>query len=159
MRDRLRRNGLEETNVVHTNGRIFPGSPFCFRQLCVFFPPTSCVYKPWVRGASVLKAPFWSPWTDNDCTASLLPTTQALHAVVEASPKQSLHNRSGFQWSLAPTLPASNCRETDPVHDWQRNSITGRVPRSKLSQFHDAHTGIVQVANHCACRELVPHEI
>lgn len=55
MRDRLRRNGLEETNVVHTNGRIFPGSPFCFRQLCVFFPPTSCVYKPWVRGASVLK--------------------------------------------------------------------------------------------------------
>ncbi len=112
-------------------------------------------------GASALKAPSWSPWTDNDCAASLLSTTQALHAVVPASSKHSLHNRASFLDfnGPAPLLSAPKCRETDPTHDWQRNSITGRVPRSKLSQFHNAQTGIVQVANHYACREVVPHEI
>lgn len=124
--------------------------------LCLFL--TSSVYKPWVRGEFTLKAPFWSPWTDNDCTASLLLTKQALHAVVPASPKQSLHNRAcllDFNGPVPPLL-APNCRKSDPTHDWQRNSITGRAPRSALFQFYDAQTGIAQVANHCACRVIVP---
>lgn len=33
---------------------------------------TSSVYKPWVRWESTLKALFWSPWTDNNCSASVL---------------------------------------------------------------------------------------
>lgn len=106
---------------------------------CLYLADFLCVQT--LREASAPKAPVWSPWTNNDCTASLLSSTQALHTVVSGFLKQSSHNRSGMPVFNGPavSLPAPNCRETDPTHDWLRNSITGRVPWSKLSQFRDAH--------------------
>lgn len=52
------------------------------QAVIIFIALTSCVYKPLVREASIPKAPVWSPWTNNDCAASPLSTTQSLHAVV-----------------------------------------------------------------------------
>lgn len=77
-------------------GGKFPGSPVCSRQHGVFILVTSCTYEPWVSGVSAQKAPLWSPWRNNDCTASLLSATQALHAVVSAFLKQKLHHRCRF---------------------------------------------------------------
>lgn len=94
-----KRSGHEEKKVIYPSWELSP-SLLCFRQQCAFLFLTFCMYKPWVRGASALKAPFWSPWTDNDYAASLLSTTQALHAVVPASTKQSLHNRATISMVL-----------------------------------------------------------
>lgn len=120
---------------------------------CLYLADFLCVQT--LREASAPKAPVWSPWTNNDCAASLLSSTQALHTVVSGFLKHSSHNRSGMPVFNGPavSLAAPNRRETDPTHDWLRNSIIGWVPWSKPSQFRDAHVGFVQVANHRASQE------
>lgn len=112
-------------------------------DLCLSRSDFLCV-KPWIRIASALKAPFLSPWT---MTALLVyyqphkPCTPLFQLL-----PNSVHNRASFLDFNGPAPPtlAPNYRETDPTHgNWQRNSITGRVPRSKLFQFHVIQTDIV----------------
>lgn len=104
----------KKQSIVSTNvsafvnpQRIFSGSPLCFKQLCVASFQPSWVYKPWVRGASALKASFWKPWTDDKCRASLLWSTEALDIVVPAIPKQSLDNGTGLLGFNGPEFPPS----------------------------------------------------
>lgn len=122
--------------VTFPHRGIFHGSYFYTRLHGVFIMMTSCVYKQMMRSICS-KAPVWSPWTNNDCTASLLSTS---YIILSAIPKLRFATID-LVCSLVPQQPllVNNCRETDPMHDSPRNSITGRVLWSNMSQFHDVY--------------------
>lgn len=71
-------------------------------------------------GASALKAPCWSPWTDNDCTAGLLSTMPLFQRL--------------------PSRASSSLDFNGPVPQKQLNYWLGAADKSR-------QTGIVRVAN------------